>query len=198
MSVRQGWDLYRSLSMELSRKLKSGELDTKRLRESFEAFELTLRAYNLPTNWPDGPTEPPREHLPIEAASIVADMISYIRAGKLPEPIADMISVGAPAIGPSEFRDIGIALAYRKAVAEQLILDPAPVNTLAKAYGVTRRTISRWVQKHETDIDDFFPDAENRQSRAALVAAEMPNAARRYRSAGRGADGRAGTWDKPR
>lgn len=192
------WPLYKHAARELSQLQAAGQDHRNELRAAFEIFELTLREYLLPENWPDGPGGNPIEPLPVEAAFIVADMISYIRAGKLPKPISEMIGPGSPGIGPSESRDIGLAVAYRVAVDQGLIDDPSPVATIAHAFGVTRRSVSRWCKNYNVLISDFFPDARDDQERSTCIASAMPEAGLRYRNGGRGADGRASTWDTPR
>ena len=46
------------------------------------AFEFVMRAYCLPTNWIDGS---PIEHLPVQAAFIVAEQLSYIHSRPKPK-----------------------------------------------------------------------------------------------------------------
>ena len=164
-----------------------GSPNRKDVEYAMAAFEFVMRAYCLPTNWIDGgPIEP----LPVEAAFIVADQLSYILAGKLPEPIELMVRPGAPGVGPQESRDIAIAVVYRKAVKAGLIANRAPAKTLAENFGVTTKTVRRWVQNSIAEISDFFPEAQTEQVRADMIADAMPKAGIRYRQAGRGSDGR--------
>jgi hypothetical protein len=108
----------------------------------------------------------------------------------LPGPIEIMVRPGAPAVGPQESLDIAMAVVYRKAVTAGLIKNRTPSQTLAENFGVTTKTVRRWVHDSIAEISDFFPEAQSEQARADMIADEMPKAGTRYRQAGRGSKGR--------
>ena len=187
-SVSYAWSIYKKSLVPVMAAENNGSSHSREdVGEAMAAFEFVMRAYCLPTNWIDGS---PIEHLPVEAAWTVAEQLRYIRAGKLPEPIELMIRAGTPAVGPHESRDIAMAVVYRKAVDAKLIMNPKPSKTLAENFGVTTKTVRRWVHDSIAEISDFFPEAESEQARADMIAAAMPEAGVRYRQAGRGSEGR--------
>lgn len=187
-SVSYAWSIYKKFLMPVMAVENNGGSHSREdVEKAMEAFEFVMRAYCLPTNWID---DSPIESLPVEAAFIVAEQLSYIRAGKLPEPIELMIRPGAPAVGPEESRDIAMAVVYRKAVTAGLIKNCTPSKTLAENFGVTTKTVRRWVHDSIAEISDFFPEAQSEQARADMIADAMPKAGIRYRQAGRGSNGR--------
>ena len=187
-SVSYAWSIYeKSVVPVMAAENNGGSHSREDVEHAMTAFIFVMRAYCLPTNWIDGT---PIEPLPVEAAFIVAEQLSYICAGKLPEPIALMIRAGTPAVGPQESRDIAMAVVFRKAVTAGLIKNRRPSKTLAENFGVTTKTVRRWVHDSIAELSDFFPEAQSEQARADMIAAEMPKAGIRYRQAGRGSEGR--------
>ena len=187
-SVSYAWSIYKkSVVPVMAAENNGGSHSREDVENCMTAFEFVMRTYCLPTNWIDGS---PIEPLPVEAAFIVAEQLSYICAGKLPAPIALMIRAGTPAVGPQESRDIAMAVVFRKAVTAGLIKNRTPSKTLAEHFGVTTKTVRRWVHDSIAELSDFFPEAQSEQARADMIADEMPKAGIRYRQAGRGSEGR--------
>lgn len=156
------------------------------------AAENILRAYVAPANWPNGYRDTPAEPFPVLIAARLADEIARVRGGTPSPYVRDLISVGAPKTLPAEARKIGMAVAYKKAVAEGLIKDGASTQILSKLYGVTPKTIRTWVRGYpDVSIRDFFPDAADDVERAERLKAGIPEAGEQYRRSGRGASGRA-------
>ena len=156
------------------------------------AAENILRAYVAPANWPNGYRDTPAEPLPAAIAARLADEIARVRRGTPSPYVSDLIKVGAPKTLPAEARVIGMAVAYKKAVAEGLIKDGASTQILSKLYGVTPKTIRTWVRDNpDVSIRDFFPDAADDAERAERLKAGIPEAGEQYRRWGRGASGRA-------
>jgi transposase-like protein len=172
------------------RKRKPPNLDE--IQKVAIAAENILRAYVAPANWPNGYRDTPAEPFPVLIAARLADEIARVRRGTPSPYVRDLIQVGAPKTLPAEARVIGMAAAYRKAVADGLINDRKPTKTLAELYGVTPKTIKKWVREYrEVSIRDFFPDAADDVERAERLKAGIPEAGEQYRRWGRGASGRA-------
>lgn len=188
--VAEAWQVFRNVAKDWDAALASGNApDHDVIERILAATGLVLRAYCLPTNFRDDGT--PKEHFPVELAHLIANQIGYIRQGYLPSPIKDMIRPGAPGIGPHERKDIGLAVAYIRAVREGMIEDQHPVKTVAKFYGVTPRGVQRWQQNHpNVEASDFFWGVEDAEL-GELLAHAMREAGIRYKKAGRGSKGRA-------
>jgi len=92
---------------------------------------------------------------PVEIAVVLGNLAAYLAVGKIPGPIADAVTEGRHAPGPTESRDIGLAVAYRKACLPNgiehcgetiKISDPHAVKTLQGLFGVCRTTVQGWVK----------------------------------------------------
>ena len=164
------------------------------LSQLWEAVHLVLRAYNRPGNF--SPLGTPKEHFPPEVADFLANQVEYIRSGKLPDPMKDMLRPGSPGTGPQEDRDIGVAVAYIQAARNGLIEDKHPVTTIHDSYGVAQRTVRSWQQKRSwVKPTDFFPNIEGIELGKKLIQ-EVKNSGLRYQQGGRGAQGRV-TYPRP-
>jgi hypothetical protein len=189
--VRDAFELYKAAARESDACLKSdGTVPKEVISRVFEGAHLVLRAYCRPSNWPS--FDAPQEHLPIQLAHSIANQIQYIVAGKCPEPIAQLTGRGSPGVGPHESRDIGIAVAYIKAAKSGDIKDRAPVKRIAQLFGVTHGAVRKWQRNYAfAEANDFFPHVSSSE-RLTLIKNEMRKAALRYRSTGRGSQGRFG------
>ncbi len=125
--------------------------------------------------------------VPPEFALRLAGISGYLAAGILPEPVAITVKHGRSRMGPSERRDIGIAVAYRRAAEARMvhngislrIEDRAPVKTITDAYGVKPNTVRDWCRKFQPaflGVGDATPE---------ILRSLMQQAGARYRSAGR-------------
>jgi hypothetical protein len=166
------------------RALEQGEnvpLDT--VRAVFQATALVFKAYHHPENWRDGI---PKEHLPRQLAYVIARHADSIAAGKLPQPIADCIAAQRPRVGPQELDDICRAVLYVAAVKNGLIQNHAPISTVAKEFGVNRRTVMGWNSKYKdlnlAEALRYIPQGETPSQH---LTDQMKTAGKRYRDAGR-------------
>lgn len=190
--VKDAWEVFQRIAVDWDSCLRKGETpDHELLERMFAGFELVFRAYCLPQNFPDGyPEGRAVEDFPIPLAHYVANQIAYIKAGYLPAPIKEIIRPGSPEIGPHEKKDIGLAVAYIKAVRAKKITDKHPVKTITKFYGVTDRAVRRWQNKYSfVDPSDYFPNTTDKE-RGAFIARSMKKAGVRYKQVGRGSIGR--------
>ena len=94
---------------------------------------------------------------PPQLAMTIGGLAGYLAVGTIPLPIGKVATVGHPAMGPSELRCIGLAVAYRQACRPEgiehegqiiRVSDPAPIGTLTQWYGVDKRTVQSWLQRH--------------------------------------------------
>lgn len=90
-----------------------------------------------------------------ETLEILSLQAGYLGVGAIPELISDVATRGNPAAGPSEKRDIAIAVAYRQACQPEGLItgsgavcvdNTSPTQTLADWYGVLERTVQRWAR----------------------------------------------------
>lgn len=187
--VADAWSNFRGVAQEWNAELEKRRKPSRAVLErAYAAALLVLRAYLLRQNF--GPDGRPKEDLPYALVKMICNNIDYVRAGYLPDPVKDMLRPGSPGIGPHESRDIGLAVAYVRAAKDGVVIDRHPVKTVAQWFGVTDRAVRRWQQtRPNTAYSDFFWTEEHPQI-APLLSKAAKDAGRRYREAGRGADGR--------
>ena len=128
------------------------------------------------------------EQPPTDLAGVMALMCGYLAVGKLPDPIAEAIGEGRTQIGPTEQRDIGLAVAYHQATKPSglthnnkqiFVVDKTPSKTISAKYAVKPGTVRGWTRKYKptflgvNDVD------------AALLNYLMEEAGKRYAAAGR-------------
>ncbi len=194
-SVAEAFELFRDASRSWDAALAQGTpVPTPVVSHAFRCAELVLRAYLKPANWPgthdgrSGYAGSPEHHIPLQLVYLIANQIRYITSGKCPEPIAQLTGRGAPGIGPLEAQDIGVAVAYIRAVKQGLIRNRAPVKTIARLYGVTDGAVRKWQRKmpwvQPIDFHPFQPFEPH------ALEQQMRKSAERYRMAGRGAKAR--------
>jgi hypothetical protein len=129
---------------------------------------------------------PPRV-LPFGLVNAFKGLSGYLAVGNIPAPIADVVARGAHAPGPSEKRDIGVAVAYLMAAqggiehfGERIVIDDrAPVKTICEAFSVSRATAQGWRKKFKPDGLGMNP------INAEILKSLMRQAGERYRLAGR-------------
>jgi hypothetical protein len=96
--------------------------------------------------------------------------------GKLPGPIVDLLRRGSPGTGPEELRAQGYAVAYRMAVAEGIIRDPRPTQTVADAFAITPRALQKWTveqQRRGVTWKDLVPASLPKGQVADFLRAKM-------------------------
>lgn len=186
--VKEAWNIFQRVAEDWDSCLEKGTTpDHEELQRIFSSMELVLRAYCLPKNFQHGEVV---EDFPPPLAKFLANQIAYIKAGYLPSPIKDILRPGGPGVGPHEKKDIGLAVAYIKAVREKIASDKHPVKTVSKYYGVTDRAVRRWQEKYsDVEPSGFFPNISDNELGEYLTHG-MKQAGVRYKQAGRGSVGR--------
>jgi hypothetical protein len=127
------------------------------------------------------------ETIPLEILEAFRGFAGYLAVGQIPGPIADVSTEGRRATGPTERRDIGLAVAYLKAAkggiehhGEQIVVDDsAPVKTVCEAFGVERPTVQGWHRNVQVALLGINPVS------AELLVELIKNAGERYRGSGR-------------
>ena len=156
----------------------------KELNDWSDALELLLSCYALPENWSEAGE--PKHPFPIVIAKLFLTQLKYLKAGQLTEPWSWFIRQGRHGMGPDELTDIGKAVAYIKAAWSGLVVDKASRATVAKAFSVTERTVTRWGNKNFdwVEPDDFFYGSTGPELSQKLGSA-MREAGKRYQELGR-------------
>jgi hypothetical protein len=128
----------------------------------------------------------PVPHIP-EALLSIASVAGYLAVGIVPKPVQVVARKGRTPPGPSEARDIGLAVAYMQACKGELhhngknisISDPSPNKTIREAFAVSERTVRDWQRDRQPaflGVNDITPD---------ILASMMRKAGSRYTGAGR-------------
>jgi hypothetical protein len=166
MSIGDATDAVRAAAKALT----TDGVDTgDHARAYFAAWERLLSLY-YPL--PSGLSDP--VGLPPDLAKWMGGLCGYLATGKIPDLILDCRKPGNKQPGPTERRDIQIAVAYVAAAKSGAIVDNQPVKTVSIAYGVSRRTVQGWRESYP---------AVN--CAAKLLFEGMEQAGARYRVAGR-------------
>jgi hypothetical protein len=134
------------------------EPDGEMLRAWWAAVECLLLRYARDVAGPPAVDLRARSLMfPPLLAATMATLAGYLAIGTIPLPISKAAALGHPAIGPSELRCIGWAVAYRDACRPDgiehegqviRISDRAPIRTLMQLYGVQKRTVQSWLKRH--------------------------------------------------
>ena len=125
--------------------------------------------------------------VPAELFRVMGGLSAYVATGKLPEPIEMAVKRGRTAMGPSEKRDIGLAVAYQRACNGGFehngvllkIKDRAFNRTISEAFGVDKTTARHWCAEIDPavmPVNDISADT---------LADMMRGAGANYRQAGR-------------
>ena len=122
---------------------QGGYVSDDMARAAVEAISCCLRAYLRPGNFTSDGT--PIEHLPPEIIAVIADWLGDTLSGKVPQILQHVARAGAPSELPRESESIGWAVAYIKECRADRIIDRAPVKTVATKFGVSDRTVRRWL-----------------------------------------------------
>jgi hypothetical protein len=125
---------------------------------------------------------------PLDILAACSNMMAYLAVGQIPKPMADAASEGRRPLGPTERRDIGLAVAYMMAASGGgithygeiiVISDRTPVKTVCEAFGVQRPTAQGWRRK----IEPAFLGLHRIDG--AILESLMRAAGERYKGAGR-------------
>jgi hypothetical protein len=125
--------------------------------------------------------------MPTHILSTLAGFSGYLATGKIPAPIKDAALEGNARPGPSERRDIGLAVAYHRAATVGIehnsetikIADKTPVKTIMSAFGVSRTTVQGWNARERPAFLGVNPVT------SCVLIGLMQNAGMRYQTAGR-------------
>jgi hypothetical protein len=146
---------------------------------------MVLYTYRLPSNWTH--EKQPRVPIPVELTDDIARNIQMVLAGHIPQWMLHIQKPGAPPAHPRMVEDIGVAVAYKKLADGGQIKDRQSTKKISDLYGVSRKAVQKWLKEHSyIESSYFFQNAENDETRANLIADELPRAAERYRQWGRG------------
>lgn len=153
---------------EQCRKTYQAALDsnakTKRAaaRDYWQAVALILHCYNRPGNWHgdtklhgSGGWAAPRFAFPPSLAKVLGNHADYLSVGQLPATCADVVGKGRTAPGPHERRDRAIAVATVHAIKAGE-LPGGKISAVAQAFGVSPRTLQKWVAEMDWVSKDTF------------------------------------------
>lgn len=138
-------------------------------RRAYLALSAVCRAYvkQVAAN----PAKPPAEAFPPDVAQILHAMLESLAAGNLDQSIRDLIfRPGAPGRHFGERQAIEHACRYIQAAKDGLIADRAPVATIARWFGVARRTAQGWARAEQRDLVAGFLDNASPDVRAEAIA----------------------------
>ncbi len=157
-------------------------------RQFWGAVGLLMACYNRPQNWPNGrPFNAstieisPRFAIPPVLAKIIGNQAMYLHSGDVPAMFTDVKGKGRTAPGPHESRDMAVAVAFVASTrAGETSGISAPTKFTAEAYGISVRTLQKWINEMTwVSKDDFGPPDKLR--------AQFDKSAQNYRAAGRSA-----------
>ena len=94
---------------------------------------------------------------PLDLLAILEGQAGYLEVGQIPGPISDAGKEGRRRPGPTETKDIAVAVAYLAATKGEfehngtkiVIEDRHPTKTVSEAYGVKKRTVQGWRNRNE-------------------------------------------------
>jgi hypothetical protein len=129
----------------------------------------------------------PRWIMPAQVLKTLEGLSGYLAVGKIPDPIKHAAVEGNAPPGPSERRDIGLAIAYCRAARGGIehcgevikVADKTPVKTVMIAFGVSRTTVQGWNARERPAFLGVNPVT------GEVLISLMQNAGTRYRAAGR-------------
>jgi hypothetical protein len=174
-----------------------GSLGGQRLRSWWSAVRDVLNEYARWIARYHHEPEPP----PAELATVLAGQAGYLASGRIPDPIRQAAVKGRTGPGPTEDRDIRLAVAYRRACQPDGIIhngetikidDPRPVERIHLWFGVSKRAVYDWLEKFEPAFLGV-----NRVN-ADVLTSLTKKAGQRYRQAGRSQKAIAGRGKKRR
>ena len=144
VTVSSAFRLYeRMATMVAKHRDDTGQVPAEVVSQLFACADLVLTAYYHPSNWIDEKT--PKEAIPPQLARTIAIQIRYIRAGNLPDPIADLVRPGTPGSGPHAPR-IPVRRSHRpkrtRPTARHTTVPPAQTGERRDPVGSERRPIA--------------------------------------------------------
>jgi len=157
-------------------------------REFWTASLEVLRSYRRSDLCSDSLM--PHHGIPPVMVDELALLLEELLAGRIPNKVLPLLSVGPPRLRPVERRAQVLAAAYVDYARRGLIEDKAPVKTIREKFGIQPRTASNWV-KTELIGDPWLPSERlSEQTRARSVAAALDVVAEDYARFGRAAANR--------
>lgn len=157
-------------------------------RSYWHAIALILHCYNRPANW-DGATRlngsggwsAPHFAFPPALAKALGNQAMYLHSGDVPAMFTDVKGKGRTVPGPHESRDMAVAVAFVASVrAGETSGITAPIKFTAEAYGISVRTLQKWINEMTWVSKDDFGAPEK-------LRVQFETSAKNYRAAGRSA-----------
>ncbi len=156
-------------------------------RQLWAATGEILKAYISPDNWAKNGIGQPIQHLPIEVAHWLENLIEQTLAGAIPATVRAVARSGPPQYSGALLAAIETAVRYVDAARAGIVIDRAPVKTVVQAFNIKRGTFKKWrgmVDLATTDPERYWP-GEDRALRASALTGDLTRAADLYRKRGR-------------
>lgn len=155
-------------------------------RQFWGSVGLLMACYNRPQNWPNGrPFDAstievsPRFAIPPVLAKILGSQAMYLHSGDVPAMLTDVKGKGRTTPGPHESRDMAVAVAFVASIrAGETAGIPAPIKFTAEAYGISVRTLQKWINEMTWVSKDDFGSSD-------ALRVQFDKSAQNYRAAGR-------------
>ncbi len=132
----------------------------------------------------------PHHGIPPVMLDELALLLEELIAGRIPDKVLPLLTVGAPSLRPVERRARVCAAAYVNFARQGLIDDKAPVRTIREKFGIKARTASGWVNTHLFGEPWLPSDRLPEETRAWSVAAALDAVAEEFARLGRAQDNR--------
>ena len=132
----------------------------------------------------------PHHGIPLVMLDELALLLEELLAGRIPDKVLPLLTVGAPSLRPVERRARVCAAAYVNFARQGLIDDKAPVRTIREKFGIAARTASVWVNTPLFGEPWLPSDRMPEETRAWSVAAALDAVAEDYARLGRAQDSR--------
>ena len=132
----------------------------------------------------------PHHGIPTVLLDELALLLEELLAGRIPDKVLPLLTVGAPSLRPVERRARVCAAAYVHFARRGLIDDKAPVRTIREKFGMKARTATDWINTRQFD-EPWLPSKRwLEQDQARCVAAMLNPVAEEYARLGRAQDNR--------
>ncbi len=132
----------------------------------------------------------PHHGIPPVMLDELALLLEELLAGRIPDKVLPLLTVGAPSLRPVERRARVCAAAYVNFARQGLIDDKAPVRTIREKFGIKARTASVWINRHLFGEPWLPSERLPEQDQALSVAGALDAVAEEYARLGRAQDNR--------
>lgn len=103
----------------------------------------------------------------------------YLHSGDVPAMFTDVKGKGRTTPGPHESRDMAVAVAFVASIrAAETAGIPAPIKFTADAFGISVRTLQKWINEMTWVSKDDFGSSD-------ALRVQFDKSAQNYRAAGR-------------